>query len=66
MNGSEELKLVDSALYVDRIYKQHHKHYLSIPYKFFDSYLRKEDEKMAMNEEVIKMIKGLIDAELGK
>lgn len=63
---AEELKMIDSALYVDRIYRRHHKHYMQIPYKFFDSYLRNEENMQVLNEDAVSMIRGLIEEELNR
>ena len=30
---------MDSAIYTERIYRNYHKHYLEIPYEFFDTFM---------------------------
>ncbi len=55
---------MDSMLYIDRIIRRYHKHYLIIPYTFFDSYM-----KEGMQEDLSKpaeILKKMIDGEMSK
>lgn len=65
MDKDKPLEPIDSALYAERIYRRYHKHYLAIPYKFFDTYLKQQvNAEMDISQEIIDGVKAIMDAEL--
>ena len=57
-------ELIDSSLYVHRIYRKYHKHFLSIPYDYYDSFLSYgTDQDLKQNAQFLKR---LIDNEVNK
>jgi hypothetical protein len=59
------MKPVDSNLYIDRIVKKYHKHYLVIDYTTFNSFLTLGEQDSDMRLAGEKLVRH-IDAELNK
>jgi len=55
---------MDSMIYIHRIVKAYHKHYLVIPYQFYDSILTNKTETDLKTHALT--LKKLIDAEMAK
>ena len=55
---------IDSSLYTERIYRKHHKHYLGIPYTFFNSFVM--DGSSEDLEKGAAFLRPLIEESIGR